>query len=150
MPRLLLAAVGAAGLLGAACGNSTTAPSAPINLTGTWDGLLGEAGTGTSLRMLWVATQTGQTVSGRASLVKPIADAPAFGTLSGTLTGNTLSWGYTAPAGSVRDFPACSISGTGSATAANAVISGTLVITPLQCAGSGLERPSSNQLTLTK
>lgn len=136
--------------LGVACGQSSTAPSTPTNLTGSWAGLLGESRTGTSLRVTWSATQSGKTVSGPATLIKPNANFPANGTMSGTLSGSQLSLTYTAAAGTTPGFPSCSISGTGSATASGTSISGTLTITPQSCDGSGLERPSSNLLELTK
>ena len=58
----------------------------PINLAGTWSGLLGQSGSGTALKMTWSASQDGSSVSGPATLIKPAANIPGTGILSGTLT----------------------------------------------------------------
>jgi hypothetical protein len=104
----------------------------------------------TSLRVTWVASQTGTTVSGSATLVKPATNIPATGTLTGTLTGSQLSLTYLVPAGSVPGFPGCTVSGTGLASATSSTISGMLSITFGGCAGSGLQPTGNDQLVMTK
>ncbi len=131
-------------------GGSTTAPSGPVNLAGTWSGLLGQSGSAAALRVTWTASQTGSDVTGPAILVKPAANIPATGILSGRLTGSQLSLTYLAPGGSVQQFPGCSISGNGTATATSDTISGTLAVAFASCVGTGLEPTGSNQLALTK
>lgn len=133
-----------------ACRGSTTMPSAALNLSGTWSGLLGQSASGTALRVTWVATQSGNTISGSATLIKPAADVPATGPLVGTLAGTQLSLTYMVSTGGVPGFANCSISGSGSATATGSTISGSLAVTFTSCAGSGLEPTGSNQLMLTK
>ena len=46
-----------------ACGNSPTAPSAPLDLTGTWSGQVGQPGSMSALRLTWIATHTGNVVT---------------------------------------------------------------------------------------
>jgi hypothetical protein len=135
--------------LSAACGGSTTS-SSQLNLAGNWSGLLGQPGSGTALRLTWVATQAGTTISGPATLLKPATNIPATGTLSGTLRGTNLTLSYLVPNGTVPGFGACSITGNGSATATSSTISGALMLTFTSCAGSGLEPTGSDQLALTK
>ena len=131
-------------------GGSTVGPSGPVNLAGTWSRLLGQSTSGAALRVTWSASQTGNDVSGPATLVKPAVNIPSNGIISGRLTGNQLALTYLAPGGSVQQFPGCSISGNGSATATTSTISGTLTLTFAACVGTGLEPTGSDQLTLTK
>lgn len=133
-----------------ACGGSTSPSSMPINLAGTWSGLLGQSGSGTALKMTWSASQDGSSVSGPATLIKPAANIPGTGILSGTLTGSQLSLTFAVPTGSVPGFAACSITGSGSATVTNSAISGSLAATFQSCSGSGLEPTGSTQLMLTR
>jgi hypothetical protein len=117
-----------------------------------WTGLLGAPGSGSALRMTWMASQSGTSVSGPLSIVKPMAAVEATGPLTGTVSGTQLSISYVVTAGSVIGYPSCSISGTGSGTLSGSTISGTLTLTFTSCGGasSGLEPPASNQLSLTK
>ena len=142
--------LGVLSISGVACGDSTKPSPTPINLAGTWSGLLGQTGSGTALRMTWSVSHEGNNVSGPATLIKPSANVPATGILGGTLTGSQLSLTYTVPAGSVPGFATCSISGSGSATVTNSAISGSLAATFLSCSGSGLEPTGSIQLMLTR
>ena len=133
-----------------ACGDST-APSPPlINITGTWVGMIGEPRSMNGLRMTWAAAQNGNTVSGIASVVKPVDNIPAAGILSGTMSINQMSLRFTVPSGSVQGFPSCSVSGAGSAVATDQTISGTLTLAFASCAGTGLQATGSDQLTLTR
>ena len=142
---LIAVAVAIAG----ACRGSTS-PSPPLDLTGAWSGMLGQPLSGSALRMTWSASQTGATVSGPATLVKPALNVPAAGTMTGTLVGNQLMLTYSVPAGGVPVYLSCTIAGSGSATASSQTISGSLQTTFTNCLGSGLETPESAQLTLTR
>jgi hypothetical protein len=55
--RILVVAF-VAGLLAtlSACGGSSTAPTEPLDLTGTWSGQLGQPASMSALRLTWVAT----------------------------------------------------------------------------------------------
>lgn len=138
----------------AGCGSDsgTVTSPGPADVTGIWTGLLGAPGSGSALRMTWMASQSGTSVSGPLSIVKPMAAVEATGPLTGTVSGTQLSISYVVTAGSVVGYPSCSISGTGSGTLAGSTISGTLTLTFTSCGGasSGLEPPASNQLSLTK
>jgi hypothetical protein len=61
-----------------------------------------------------------------------------------------LTLTYSVPSGGVPVYLSCTITGSGSATASNQTISGTLQTTFTNCLGSGLETPDSAQLTLTR
>jgi hypothetical protein len=95
-----------AGLLAtlSACGNSSTAPSAPLDLTGTWSGQLGQPGSTSALRLTWVATHTGNVVSGVATLVKPAVNVQARGVMTGILNGDRLLLTYAVPPDSIQGF----------------------------------------------
>ena len=136
-------------LLSLSCGSSTS-PSAMLNLSGAWSGMVGESRSGSALRMTWVVTQTGSIVSGAATLVKPATNIPATGTISGTLSGSQLTLTYSVPAGAVPVYLSCTISGNGTATATDRTIAGTLQLTMNACLGSGLETPESSELSLAK
>jgi hypothetical protein len=112
--------------------------------------MLGQPQSGSALRVTWTANQTGATVSGTATLVKPALNVPAVGTMSGTLVGSQLTLTYSVPAGGVPVYLSCTIAGSGSATASSQTISGSLQTTFTNCLGSGLETPESGQLTLIK
>lgn len=132
--------------VGVAC--DSTSPTA--DLTGTWSGQVGLPTSGSALRVTWLATQAGTALTGPATLVKPAVNVPATGTLSGTLNGSQLALAYLAPGGSVPGFPACEVSGTGTATFQGDTITGTLALNFTACAGSGLEPTGSDLLALTK
>ena len=138
----------------AGCGNDSDAMTSPepADVTGTWTGLLGTQGSGSALRMTWVASQSAASFSGPLTLVKPAADVPATGPLTGTISGSQLSFSYVVAAGSVNGFPGCTISGAGSGTLSGSTITGSLTLAFTSCGGasSGLEPPTSNQLSLTK
>jgi hypothetical protein len=148
----ILVVVCVAGLLAtlSACGNSSTAPSAPSDLTGTWSGQLGQPGSTSALRLTWVATHTGNVVSGVATLVKPAFNVQARGGMTGILNGDRLVLTYAVPPDSIPGFFTCEIAGFGNATATNNSITGTIALIFRSCAGTGLEPPGSNDLRLTK
>lgn len=148
----ILVVVVVAGLLAtlSACGNSSTAPSAPLDLTGTWSGQLGQPGSTSALRLTWVATHTGNVVSGVATLVKPEFNVQARGGMTGILNGDRLFLTYAVPPDSIQGFFTCEIAGIGNATATNNSITGAIALMFRSCAGTGLEPPGSNDLRLTK
>jgi hypothetical protein len=148
----IVAVVFVAGLLAtlSACGNSSTAPSAPLELTGTWSGQSGQPGSMSALRLTWVATHTGNVVSGVATLIKPAVGVEARGAMTGTLNGDRLLLSYFVPPDSIPGFPTCEIAGLGNATATSNSITGTLGLMFRSCAGTGLEPPESNDLRLTR
>jgi hypothetical protein len=148
MARTALLVVIAAALA-SSCGGSTS-PSPALNLSGTWSGRLGEQQSGSALRVTWTATQTGMTVSGPATFVKPSLNVPATGTMIGTLSGSQLTLTYSVPAGAVPVYLSCTVAANGSATASSDTISGNLQTTFTNCLGSGLETPDSPQLNLTR
>ena len=130
-------------------GCSPSSPSSTLNLTGTWSGTLGPPMSGTSLRLVWTATQNGLAVSGPVTVSKP-NEIPEFpGTLSGTLSGLSSFLSFTVPAGSVPGFATCAITGNGSVTAAATTISGNLNVTYSSCTGF-VQSSGSQLLSLTK
>lgn len=133
-----------------ACGNSPTAPSAPLDLTGTWSGQVGQPGSMSALRLTWVATHTGNVVSGIATLVKPAFNVQARGGMTGILNGNQLLLTYAVPPDSIQGFFTCEITGLGNATASSNNITGAIALMFRSCDGTGLEPPGSNDLRLTK
>jgi hypothetical protein len=133
-----------------ACGSSSTAPSAPLDLTGTWSGQLGQPGSTSALRLTWVATHTGNVVSGVATLVKPAFNVQARGGMTGILDGDRLFLTYAVPPDSIQGFSTCEIGGFGNATATNSSITGAIALMFRSCAGTGLEPPGSNDLRLAK
>ena len=137
-------------LAAGACGGSMSPAPSPLNLTGTWTGMLGQAQSGSALRVTWTATQNGEAVSGPATFVKASLNVPATGLMSGTLSGSQLTLTYSVPTGAVPVFLSCTVTGSGSATATSQTISGALQTTFTNCLGSGLEAPDSPQLTLSR
>jgi len=118
--------------------------SNPLNLTGTWEGLIGTSGSGNSLRASWSATQSGNAVAGTITLLKPSVNLVFTGTLSGTISSNQLALTYRIPQGNVPGLPDCTMSGTGPAEATNTLIGGALAITYTNCEGF-IAQPSTNE-----
>ena len=135
-------------LLAASCGGTAMTPSPPVNLSGTWSGVIGrESGGGRALRVTWTATQDGSVASGAASVLTspPVTDVLFSGTLTGKISGSQVSLTLSAQPLPSSD---CSLSGTGSAAVATGTITGSLDVHFTSC--GVLEPPSSNQLVLTK
>ena len=151
MLRFIVVAV-AAGVLATltACSNPSPAPPAPLDLTGTWSGQLGQPGSTSALRLTWVATHTGNVVSGIATLVKPAFNVQARGVMTGILNGDRLILTYAVPSDSIPGFSTCEIAGLGNATATDNSIMGGIPLMFRSCAGTGLEPPESSELRLTK
>ena len=133
-----------------ACDDSSTAPSPQLNLTGTWAGQLGQPGSTSALRLMWVATQTGNVVSGVATLIKPSFNVQGRGAMTGILNGDRLVLTYAIPPDSIQGFPRCEIAGIGNARATDSGITGTLALMFTSCAGTGLEPPGTIDLMLTR
>lgn len=143
----------AAGLPMAGCGDVGRLSTSPaMDATGTWTGTLGAPGSGSALRMTWIASQSGNLAAGPMTLVKPAPNIPATGPLTGVVSGGQLLLTYNVPAGSVAGFASCSILGSGSGTLSGSTLTGVLELTFTSCGGasSGLEPPASSQFTLTK
>ena len=120
----------AVGVLMAGCGDGGRTSTAPaIDATGTWTGILGAPGSGSALRMTWIANQSGSLAAGPMTLVKPVPNVPATGPLTGVVSGGQLLLTYNVSAGSVTGFPSCGISGSGSGTLSGSTITGTLLLT---------------------
>ena len=98
-------------LLTVSCGGSNTTPS-QLNLSGTWSGTLRQPGSqgGSTITVIWVASQVGNSVSGPETVSEP-RRSTYTGTLAGTVTGDQLSLTETVRQGSIPGFPLCSISG---------------------------------------
>ncbi len=115
------------GLLTAACGGSSTAPTNPspaVTLTGSWSGtatdsttaalgtggMMGQAGMGT---MTWQLTQNGANVTGTMGF-SGMSSSGMRGTLSGTMSGQDMTFTMDLPAGSMMSGT-CSAHSTGTA-----------------------------------
>jgi hypothetical protein len=134
-----------------ACGgNSSTAPPAPLALSGAWSGQLGQPGSTSALRMTWEATHTGNSLGGVATMVKPAVNVQARAAMSAIVQGDRLFITFVVFPDSIPGFPRCEIAGFGNATATNNRISGALPLMFRNCEGTGLEAPGSNELVLTK
>jgi hypothetical protein len=136
----------------AACGGSSTAPtrSTSLDLTGTWSGQVGQPGSTSALRVTWVATHTGNIVSGIATVVKPAFNVQGRGAMTGILNGDRLILTYAVPPDSIPGFSRCEIAGIGNATASSISINGGIGLMFTSCEGTGLERPGSDELRLTR
>ena len=136
------------------CGGSSPAPSQnpPLNLIGTWSGVVGAgSGGGRALRVTWTASQGGSTLFGPATLLTSpaVTDITFAGTLTGSLTGNQLSLRFTGSP--VSGSASCVASGTGSATiSGGSTMSGSVDVTFASCESLGLQPPTDDRLTLTK
>ena len=114
------------GLLVAGCGGMPAMPTEPVNLTGTWSGVIGQgSGGGNALRVTWTAAQNGTTATGPVSVLTspPVTDVTFSGMMSGTISGTqvTLTLSGQPLAGSD-----CSLTGTGTASAASGNLAGSL------------------------
>ena len=121
-----LIAVTLLGLLAAACGtsNPATAPSSALSATGTWSGtvadsttpalgnggMMGQAGMGT---MTLQIVQNSSNVTGTMSF-SGMANSMMRGTMTGTLSGEDMTFTMTMPAGSMMSGT-CSVQANGTA-----------------------------------
>lgn len=165
---MVLAAAFVAACSGGSSGSASTptAPSAPapaattptptpapsLNLAGTWTGTLVPVGGTTPEPVTWVATQTGNTVTGTLTITQAANRGNNLATLSGTLSGTTLAVTYSlttrtgAPAG-------CTESGVGTITDVTAsLISGQFQRTYTAACASAVPSltPAPDQIRMTK
>ncbi len=115
------------GLFAAACGgssNSPAAPGSPMSVTGTWSGtptdsttaalgtggMMGQAGMGT---LTWQLTQSGSNVTGTMSF-SGMSSSMMRGTISGTMSGQDMTFTMDMPAGSMMSGT-CSAHSSGTA-----------------------------------
>jgi hypothetical protein len=81
-------------------------PSSTVaNIAGTWRGSLTVQGT--AMQMTWALAQTNATVSGTAIVTLASGTVLLNGTLSGTVTGTTLTYSIAVGPGGVPSQPAC-------------------------------------------
>ena len=135
-------------MLVVSCNGAGMMPSPPVDLSGTWSGVIGQgSGGGRALRVTWTATQDGATAAGPAAVLTspPSTDVIFSGTLTGRISGSQVSLALSA-----QPLPGseCSLSGTGSGVVASGTIAGSLDVHFTSC--GVLEPPSSNQLALTR
>jgi len=149
MPTLIrLTFISLISVVVASCGGAGTMPSPPVNLSGTWSGVIGQgSGGGRALRVTWTATQDGNTASGPASVLTspPVTDVIFSGILIGAISGSQVSFTLSAQPLPGSD---CSLNGTGSAAVATGTLAGSLNVHFMSC--GALEAPSNNQFVLAK
>ena len=140
--------VGLISILVAGCGGAAMTPSPPVNLSGTWFGVIGQgSGGGRALRVTWTATQDGSTASGPASVLTspPVTDVIFSGILTGRVSGSQVSFTLSAQPLPGSD---CLLSGTGAAAVATETLAGSLDVHFTSC--GALEPPSNNQIVFAK
>jgi hypothetical protein len=123
--------------------SAPSTPSASLNLAGTWAGSASDS-SGPGL-MTWQLTQSGTAVTGSAVVADSLGVTVARGTLSGTLSGSSLPFTVTIPAGGFDSGPSCTGQFTGTVSATAASMSGSYSGTQ-SCSGAF----SSGTLTLNK
>jgi hypothetical protein len=129
------------------CG-STESPSAPsaVSVSGNWAGDLSVQET--TARMTWTLTQSGSTVTGPVLIVLPSGVVLLNGTLSGTVSGSTLTYTIDVRAGGIPSEPGCTgqLGGTATLGAIPTTLTGSYAISSSPC-----RTPVSNgSVTLTK
>lgn len=139
------------GLLVTACGGSPAMPTEPVNLNGSWSGVIGQgSGGGRALRVTWAATQNGSLATGPVSLLTspPVTDVTFVGVMTGTVSGTQVTLTLTTQ--SVVSS-ACSLTGTGSANGGtgSADLTGTVDVQFSPSCG-GLEPPANDGVVLTR
>src|SRR5262245_14223004 len=95
--------------LSACGGGSSSRPPPQLELSGTWSGQLGQPGSTSALRLTWVATQSGNVVSGVATIVKPAINVQGRGAMTGVIDGGRLFLTYAVPPDSIQGFARCEI-----------------------------------------
>jgi len=150
--RLCSALCASVALAGAAActssGSSSTTPTAPSgpNLNGTWTTSVTAANV--SGRMTWTLTQSGTTVTGPVTVAVSSGIVLLNGSLSGTVTNNSLAYTITVPAGGLPLQPTCSGQLQGTMTIASPATS---MSGPMNLTQSSCTSPIATQtITMTK
>ncbi len=122
-------------LLAAGCSDKSTptAPSPP-NLTGTWSGALTLQDT--PAQMKWTLAQSGTAVSGPVLVLLPTGVVLMNGSLTGTLSGTTLTYTIAVSPGGIPSNPACTgqLDGTAAVTSGAApTLTGTYALKSSTC-----------------
>lgn len=121
------------------------APAPVLNLSGNWTGTVRPAArSGQSFRVIsWVVMQTGASITG--PVVVDVGDGVLVSAvLAGTISGAELtSVTLTVAAGSIRELPTCSFSGSGTYAATSASITGNIAMTfAAPCVGAERVSPT--------
>ena len=139
------AALGLAVVVTACSKNEATGPSdpPPASAAGNWSGSASDqSGAGT---MTWVLTQNGSAVSGSMTMTDQGSGVTGRGSVSGTVTGSTLQFTLTVPAGGFdAPFSACTTNVNGSASVSATALSGTYT------GSSSCQAIATGQFTLNK
>lgn len=85
--------------------STPTPPSAAIDLTGRWSGDVSVLGM--TARMTWTLTQSNGTVTGPVILGPASGTVLLNGTLTGALTGSTLTYTIAVAPGNIPSQPSC-------------------------------------------
>jgi hypothetical protein len=146
------------GVAAIACGGGgsggTTTPTEPsppasnLNIAGTWTGSAYDAAGNFSGpgAMTWQITQTGAAFSGTMTITDSGTNVTGRGTVSGTVSGSSLTFSMSVPSGGFDSpYAACTANVTGSGVAAASSINGNYTGTS-SCSGA----ISSGQITLNK
>jgi hypothetical protein len=115
---LLLAALTSASCndtpLSSSIARLSTAPTAAVDLTGTWTGSAIDSLGRTDVT--WQLTQRGTNVTGTVAGTTNVGAPVYTGSVSGTVSAAGLRFTMTVPAGSMVDLPDCSLNLTGTVT----------------------------------
>jgi hypothetical protein len=124
--------------------SSPSAPSTPANINGTFAGAASDSsGPGT---MTWQITQSGTSFSGNLTMTDSTTNVTGRGSVSGTVSGSTIQFSISVPAGGFDGaYASCSSSVSGSGTASSTSITGSYSGSNT-CSGT----IGSGQLTLNK
>jgi len=138
-PRRLTVVLAIAAAITAACVSSRStgtpgAPSASLDLTGTWRGDFTVQGV--SAEMVWTLSQSGTSVTGPVLVRMPNGVVLLNGFLTGTLTGSTLPYTISVGPQGIPSQPACAgqLAGTMTATqGAPSTLNGTYSVVSATC-----------------
>ena len=98
--------------------------------------------------MSWTLTQNGSSFSGTLTLVEPSQSVSGRGTVSGTVSGSTLQFSLSVPAGGFDGaYAGCSTTAAGTGTVSGTAITGTYTGTTSCSSATAI---SSGQITLNK
>jgi hypothetical protein len=144
---LAVLALSAAAACGGGGGSTPTEPSSPANVNGTWSGSATDSsGPGT---MTWQITQSGSSFSGSLTIVDSSTKVTGRGTVSGTVSGSSLQFSLSVPAGGFdAPYTSCSSTVSGSGSTSSTSITGTYSGSSTGSCSTGTI--ASGQLTLNK